>query len=83
MTNHEATDVLKVLKAVWEEKHGEGEAEALRMAIEALEKQTPSRPHKLKPHYISIETYYCKCGERINLVVDWTAKMLKRDEGAV
>lgn len=37
MTNHEATDVLKVLKAVCEETFGEGEVEALQMAIKSLE----------------------------------------------
>ena len=38
MTNREAIDVVKVLKAVCEETFGEGEVEALQMAIDALEK---------------------------------------------
>ena len=48
MTNREATDVLKVIKAVYEDKQSKGEAEALQMAMDALNKQIPVMPVKSK-----------------------------------
>lgn len=69
MTNEEAIKILKEDRALYESnivEAGDGTPDgqlmlALDMAVEALEKQIPKKPERLKGSLFGKERYYHKC----------------------